>query len=148
KDGSLSPDAAKQVEVIHRNALRLQRLVNALLDFSRIEAGRIKGRYTATDLAGLTTDLASVFRAAMEKAGLNFVVELTHLREPVFVDREMWEKIVFNLLSNAFKFTLKGEVRISLCMEGPDAVLRVSDTGIGIPKEEIAKVFNRFYRVE
>jgi signal transduction histidine kinase len=122
--------------------------VNTLLDFSRIEAGRIKGRYTATDLAALTTDLASVFGSAMDKAGLKFVEELPPLPEPVFVDRDMWEKVVFNLLSNAFKFTLKGEVRISLSVEERTAVLRVSDTGIGIPEGEIAKVFNRFYRVE
>jgi signal transduction histidine kinase len=148
KHGGLSLEAAQQVEVIHRNALRLQRLVNTLLDFSRIEAGRIKGVYTATDLSAVTTELASVFRAAMEKGGLKFIVELTSLEEPVFVDREMWEKIVFNLLSNAFKFTLDGEVRVSLRSEGRNAVLRVSDTGIGIPGEEIENVFNRFYRVE
>jgi signal transduction histidine kinase len=148
KYGRLSSDAAEQIEVIHRNALRLQRLVNTLLDFSRIEAGRIKGSYAATDLAALTTDLASVFRAAMEKAGLAFVVDLSPLLEPVFVDREMWEKIVFNLLSNAFKFTLKGEVRVGLSADGRDAVLSVADTGIGIPKAEVANVFKRFYRVE
>jgi signal transduction histidine kinase len=148
KHGSLSTAAAEQLEVIHRNALRLQRLVNSLLDFSRIEAGRIKGLYAATDLAALTADLASVFRAAMEKAGLKYIVEITPLPEAVFVDREMWEKIAFNLLSNAFKFTLNGQVRISLSAEGNEAVLTVTDTGIGIPKKEVPNIFKRFYRIE
>jgi signal transduction histidine kinase len=148
KHGDLSRDAAEQIEVIHRNALRLQRLVNTLLDFSRIEAGRIKGLYVATDLAALTADFASIFRAAMEKAGLKFIVDIPPLSEPVFVDREMWEKIVFNLLSNAFKFTLNGAVRITLTAHGKNAVLCVADTGIGIPKKEIPNIFKRFYRVE
>ncbi len=148
KPGTLPSEATKQVEVIHRNALRLQRLVNTLLDFSRIEAGRVKGTFAPVDLAGLTADLASVFRAAMEKAGLAFRVETQPLPEPVFVDREMWEKIVFNLLSNAFKFTLHGEVRVSLSAEEYTAVLEVADTGIGIPREELPNIFKRFHRVE
>ncbi|WP_428245801.1 sensor histidine kinase, partial [Enterococcus gallinarum] len=85
----------------HRNSLRLLKLVNALLDFSRIEAGRAKASFVATDLASLTEDLASVFRSTLEKAGLHYEVKTTPLPEPVFVDRDMWEKIVFNLLSNA-----------------------------------------------
>lgn len=148
KHGNLSRDAAEQIEVIHRNALRLQRLVNALLDFSRIEAGRIRGLYVATDLAALTADLASIFRTAMEKAGLKFIVDIPPLPESVFVDREMWEKIVFNLLSNAFKFTLNGAVRITLSAHGKNAILCVADTGIGIPKKEVPNIFKRFYRVE
>lgn len=148
KPGTLPPEATKQVEVIHRNALRLQRLVNTLLDFSRIEAGRVKGTFAPVDLSGLTADLASVFRAAMEKAGLAFNVETQPLAEPVFVDREMWEKILFNLLSNAFKFTLQGEVRVSLSAEEHTAVLHVADTGIGIPAEELPNIFKRFHRVE
>jgi signal transduction histidine kinase/DNA-binding response OmpR family regulator len=148
KHGNLSPETADQVGVIHRNALRLQRLVNTLLDFSRIEAGRIRGRYVATDLAAFTGDLASVFRSAMEKAGLNFIVEVPPLPGLVFVDREMWEKIVFNLLSNAFKFTLKGEVRVSLITKDNSALLSVTDTGIGVPGEEMPNLFKRFHRVE
>ncbi len=104
----------RRLEVIHRNALRLQKLVNTLLDFSRIEAGRVKASYQATDLTTLTTDLASVFRSPIEKAGIRFLVDCRPLPEPVFVDREMWEKIVLNLLSNAFKFTLQGEIEITL----------------------------------
>src|SRR5690606_4408072 len=101
-------------EVTHRNALRLLKLVNSLLDFSRIEAGRVQASYTPVDLARLTLDLAGVFESAMEKGGLAYRLDLQELAQPVFVDRDMWEKIVFNLLSNAFKFTLRGGVTVSL----------------------------------
>jgi K+-sensing histidine kinase KdpD len=90
------------IEVAHRNSLRLLKLVNSLLDFSRIEAGRAQATYEATDLANLTADLASNFRSACERAGPRLAIDCPPLAEPVHVDREMWEKIVLNLLSNAF----------------------------------------------
>jgi len=80
------------LELTYRNGLRLLKLVNSLLDFSRIEAGRVQARYEPTDLAALTTELASLFRSATDKAGLALVVDCPSLREPVYVDREMWEK--------------------------------------------------------
>jgi signal transduction histidine kinase len=108
----LPPAATSLLEVVNRNGLRLLRLVNSLLDFSRIEAGRVRASYQPTDLAALTADLASVFRAACDRAGLRLVVDCTPLAGPVHVDREMWEKVVLNLLSNAFKFTFEGEVYV------------------------------------
>ena len=95
------------IETAHRNGLRLLKLVNTLLDFSRIEAGRVQASYEPVDLAALTADLASSFRSAMERAGLEFRSTTPPLPQPVHVDRDMWEKIVLNLLSNAFKFTLR-----------------------------------------
>ena len=138
----------EELEMVHRNSLRLLKLVNTLLDFSRIEAGRLEAKYRASDLAALTDELASTFRSAMEKAGLQFRVQCDPLPEPVYVDRDMWEKIVLNLLSNAFKFTFQGEVRVRLRAVDGRAELTVEDTGAGIPKEELAHVFERFHRVE
>lgn len=146
--GVLPLAAADTLRIAHRNSLRLLRMVNTLLDFSRVEAGRIEASYEPTDLAGLTADLASAFRSAIEKAGLRLIVDCPPLPEPVFVDREMWEKIVLNLLSNAFKFTFAGEVRLSLGCHGERVELRVSDTGIGIPPEDVPKIFQRFHRVK
>ena len=103
---TLSPEQRERTEILHRNALRLLKLVNTLLDFSRIEAGRVEATYEPTDLATLTTDLASNFRSVIEKAGMTLTVDSSPLAEPVYVDHEMWEKIVLNLLSNAFKYTL------------------------------------------
>jgi PAS domain S-box-containing protein len=145
----LSADQCKtELAVAHRNCLRLFKLVNTLLEFSRIEAGRIQAHYEPTDLATLTSDLASVFRSATERANLRLLVRCAPLPEPVFVDRDMWEKIVLNLLSNAFKFTLEGEIEVDLIQTGRFVELSVRDTGVGIPESEISKVFERFHRIE
>jgi len=144
----LPPKLRQRLDMAHRKSLRLLRLVNSLLDFSRIEAGRVRALFQPTDLASLTSELASSFRAATEKAGLRLVVETPPLDHPVFVDQEMWEKIVLNLISNAFKFTFEGEIRVRLHTAGHMAVLVVSDTGIGIPAAELPKLFERFHRVE
>ena len=138
----------ERLEVVHRNGLRLQRLVNSLLDFSRIEAGRERAAYEPTALADFTAELASNFRSACEKAGLELRVDCPRLSEPVFVDRPMWEKIVLNLLSNAFKFTFDGEIAVSMRQADLGAELRVQDTGIGIPAADIPLLFERFHRVE
>jgi signal transduction histidine kinase/ActR/RegA family two-component response regulator len=138
----------EQLELMHRNELRLLKLVNALLDFSRIEAGRTEARYQATDLSAITKDLASTFRSAIERGGLTFEVDCERLDQPVYVDRQMWEKIVLNLLSNAFKFTLAGAIRVSLRAVRDAAVLAVGDTGTGIAAEELPRLFERFHRIE
>ena len=145
---NLPRELRTETELAQRNALRLLKLVNSLLDFSRIEAGRTQASYEATDLCALTRDLASTFRSAMERGGLRFTVDCDTPLEPVHVDREMWEKIVLNLLSNAFKFTLEGSVSVRLSKHGQYAVLDVSDTGIGVPAHEQPRLFERFHRVE
>lgn len=137
-----------EIDATHRNAMRLLRLVNTLLDFSRIEAGRMQGRYTQTDIAAFTVDLASGFRSLIENAGLTFNVQCGQVLKPVFVDREMWEKIVLNLLSNAFKYTFSGSITVSLGEENDAVVLRVADTGVGIPAAELSRIFDRFHRVQ
>jgi signal transduction histidine kinase len=138
------------VEVAHRNGLRLLKLVNSLLDFARIEAGRVRANYQATDLAMFTADLASSFRSVTEKAGLRLIVHCPHLPATVYVDRDMWEKIVLNLISNAFKFTFEGEieVRMETSSDGGAARLTIRDTGTGIPPEEMPRLFERFHRVD
>ena len=133
---------------MHRNGLRLLKLVNVLLDFSRLEAGRVRAAFEPVDLAAYTAELASTFRSAMERAGLAFHVDCPPLPEPVWVDRDMWEKIVLNLLSNAFKYTLQGAVAVRLRWVDGLAELAVSDTGVGIPERELPRVFERFHRIE
>ena len=144
----LPPLQRERLELVYRNGLRLQRLVNNLLEFSRIEAGRVRAAYEPTDLADFTVDLASNFRSACEKAGLELRVDCSGLGEPVFVDRPMWEKIVLNLLSNAFKFTFEGQIVVSMRQADGGAELRVQDTGVGISAEEFPRLFERFHRVE
>jgi signal transduction histidine kinase/CheY-like chemotaxis protein len=148
--GDVSPQAKDQLTLLHRNELRLLKLVNTLLDFSRIEAGRVQASYEPVDLATYTAELASTFRSAIEHAGLEMVMEAPPLSEPVFVDREMWEKIVLNLLSNAFKHTFEGTIAVTLhpSADGRAVELAISDTGVGIPAEEIPHLFERFHRVQ
>jgi len=147
RDGQ-PPGQKQELELLHRNALRMMKLVNALLDFSRIEAGRMSAKFGPVDLAAVTADLASVFRSAAEKAGLRFHVECQLVTGSVYVDREMWEKIVLNLVSNAFKSTFEGSITLTLRQSGDSAELVVSDTGTGIPEDEIPHLFERFRRIE
>jgi signal transduction histidine kinase/methylmalonyl-CoA mutase cobalamin-binding subunit len=134
------------LQIARRGGARLLKLVNSLLEFSRIEAGRIEASYEATDLANLTTDLASVFRSAFERGGVALNIDCPLLPEDVYVDRDMWEKIVLNLVSNAFKFTFKGEVRVSQHALTEHIQLQVSDTGCGVAREDVPRLFERFFR--
>ncbi|MDZ8223712.1 ATP-binding protein [Nostoc sp. ChiVER01] len=147
-DGILPAKAQAQLEMVQRNGTRLLKLVNTLLDFSRIEAGRTIANYEPIDLATYTAELASIFRSAADSAGLQLIVDCPPLAEPVYVDREMWEKIVLNLLSNALKFTFVGEIAVSLRPVDMMVSLIVRDTGTGIPADEVPRLFERFYRVK
>lgn len=129
-----------------RNSLRLLKLVNTLLQFSRIEAGRVDVSFVETDLAARTADIVAMFRSAIESSGLRLVVDMS-ASTFAYVDRSMWERIVLNLLSNAVKFTLDGEIRVTLVEIGGQLRLSVADTGEGIPSAEIAQIFDRFHRV-
>jgi signal transduction histidine kinase/DNA-binding response OmpR family regulator/PAS domain-containing protein len=146
----LPPRDAAQLTMVQRNGLRLLRLVNTLLDFSRIEAGRVRASYRPTDLASYTAELASNFRSACERAGLDLVVDCPPLSQPVYVDADMWERIVLNLVSNAFKYTLRGGIHVTLKQsdEANAAKLIVTDSGVGIPEQEISRIFERFHRIE
>ncbi|MGH7827324.1 MAG: PAS domain S-box protein [Candidatus Binatia bacterium] len=147
-DAQVIPANRELLTVAHRNGQRLLKLVNTLLDFSRIEAGRGQAVYEPVELATYTAELASVFRSAIQRAGMRLKIDCPPLPEPVFVDRDMWEKIVLNLISNAFKYTLEGEIQVALRAKNGTAVLSVRDTGTGIPEAELSNIFNRFHRVE
>ncbi|WP_316238939.1 ATP-binding protein [Bradyrhizobium sp. SZCCHNR1015] len=149
-EAQLTPEARSALSLIHRNGIRLLKLVNTLLDFSRIEAGRMTAHFEPIDLAGFTAELVSNFRSATDPAGLRLTIDRTPLSEPVYVDRDLWEKIVLNLVSNAFKFTLEGEIAVSigLSTDGDHAELEVRDTGTGIPPGELPHLFERFRRID
>ncbi|WP_137936457.1 ATP-binding protein [Chitinivorax sp. B] len=140
--------SSEGLEVVHRNSIRLLQLVNSLLDFTRIEAGRLQLTFQSTDVAKLTFELAFTFSALIERAGMKLIVNCPQLPEPVYVDRAQWEKIVLNLLSNAYKFTYEGEIEVSLHWNDGQVELQVRDTGIGIPAHELPHLFERFHRVE
>lgn len=136
-----------RVRLAHDNALRLLKLVNSLLDFSSIEAGRMRASYAPLDVGELTAELAAMFGSAVDETTVSLVVDCPRLAEPVWVDREMWEKIVSNLISNAVKFTRSGQVSVRVSEEPAGVVLEVADTGVGIPAAELTRIFERFHRV-
>ncbi|WAS88960.1 MULTISPECIES: hybrid sensor histidine kinase/response regulator [unclassified Corallococcus] len=144
----LPPRQAERLSLVQRNATRLLKLVNTLLDFTRAEAGRVRAAFQPTDLSAFTAELVSQFESIAKRAQLTLTLDLPPLAEPVWVDREMWEKVVFNLLSNAMKFTFEGGVHVQLRGEDGQARLAVRDTGSGIPEAELPHIFERFHRVE
>jgi signal transduction histidine kinase len=148
RDHPLPPARHERLQTAHRNSLRLLKLVNSLLDFSRIEAGRAQASYEPIDLGTYTGELVSVFRSAIEKGGLTLLVDCPSLPEPFYVDREMWEKVVLNLLSNALKHTFEGSIVVRLHECGNHAELTVTDTGVGVPAGELPRLFERFHRVK
>ena len=145
--GRLTPaEEREDLEAAVRAAERLQLMVEALLDFSGAEARTLKPALQPTDLVALTGEVASMFRATAEHAGLRFEVAAPADPVTALVDRGMWSTIVTNLLSNAMKFTPSGGVEVALAAAGATVTLTVTDTGVGIPAAQQQLVFDRFYR--
>jgi PAS domain S-box-containing protein len=147
EDEELNPKHREHLSTSYRNTLRLQKLVNTLLDFSRIEAGKMDVRFEELNLGKYTEDLASSFRSAIESGGIQYVVTIGALSRNVQVDPDMWENIVLNLISNAFKYTKKGRIEVEITEMADHVALKVTDTGVGIRTEDQARIFERFYRV-
>lgn len=145
-----TPDGPKKEMLVmaRRNVRRLTRLVSTLMDVSRLEAGRLKGSFRSVNLGVMTRDLSALFRGAIERARLQYSVSCDLSPKSVFVDPEHWEKIMFNLIGNALKYTMKGEIKVNLSYSRSEAILSVSDSGVGIPTSDINLVGERFHRVE
>ncbi|CAG8637576.1 3185_t:CDS:2, partial [Ambispora gerdemannii] len=127
--------------------------------FSRVEAGRLEARYCETNIAKHTLELVSNFESMAKSFGLNFIIDIPNhqeferkLKQKVFLDLDLYEKIVFNLCSNAFKYTWRGSVTVRLYTDIKElkevVVFEVEDTGVGISPEHLSNLFQRFYRIE
>lgn len=145
----LAPARARgDLEVVARNTRRLTRLVGDLLEVARLQAGSAEPRRSPVDLGRFTADVAGMVASAMERAGLDYVVDAPAWGTSVALSRVGWERIVLNLVANALKYTQTGTVTVRLRREGDRAVLTVADTGIGIAADELPRLFERFHRVE
>ncbi|MEU4780569.1 SpoIIE family protein phosphatase [Micromonospora sp. NPDC023633] len=144
----LPPGQRERLELVHRNTGRLRKLVNDMLDFARLESGRLDADRGETDLPALTAGVAESFAYAMRQAGLSYRVEVEALPRTAYVDRDMWEKVVVNLLSNALKYTMSGAVRLRLRGDDERVTLTVDDTGVGVPADQQPLLFRRFHRVK
>ena len=142
------PDVHRaRFEVVQRNGQRLLKLVNDLLDFSRLESGGLAARFEPVALEREVAELAGAFAEAVHRAGLTLDVDCEPPGEPVWIDRDLFAKVVLNLLSNALKFTHAGGIAVALRRDGDAAELTVADTGVGIAPEDQGGVFDRFSRV-
>jgi PAS domain S-box-containing protein len=133
---------------IDNEADRLTRLLNDLLDLSRIESGRIKLKEEKVRLTDLIKKSVESIRNQAEEKHLKLNMQLPEEFPLVFADSDKMSQIIINLLSNAIKYTLEGEVLISARKENGYVRVEVSDTGIGIAKEHLPKVFEKFQRIE
>jgi signal transduction histidine kinase len=149
KLGSDLPDSVTR-ELVHaqRNAMRMDKLVKSLHDFTHLEQRKEAARFVPTDICKLTTELSASFRPVIEKAGLTFTVHCERIHEPIYVDHVIFETVLFNLLSNAFKFTFEGGITISVANSRKHVKISVRDTGNGISTINQKKIFQRFTKLD
>ncbi len=139
----------KQITTIDRNADRLLELVNQLLDLSRLDSGKVKLQIIRGDVLQVLKMLSHSFDSMAERKQIHYRIHFPEATPIVFFDQDKLEKIYTNLLSNAFKYTPeKGTVSIEVSMDEERLRITVEDSGAGIPKKELDKVFDRFYQVE
>ncbi|KAM0747651.1 hypothetical protein T439DRAFT_93583 [Meredithblackwellia eburnea MCA 4105] len=150
KEHRIDGNTREMLSIVKRHANRLLGMVNKLLDFSSLEGGRMNLTYHPVQLGALTRDLCSLFRDAIRRANIEYEVICEDDPAdvlPVYLSIDLWEKIIHNLVGNSFKYCEKGKISVILRSSRAEAVLEVKDTGVGIPKEELDKIFERFHRV-
>lgn len=154
QDKELTPELSKKLSIVDRNAQHLLRLINQLLDMSKLESGNMKLTLFRGELNSFMEDIVQSFSQTAETRHIKLTVDTTNAEGTYLFDTEKWEKILFNLVSNALKFTPeKGEVKVKLFALEKDNEnslmhLQVSDTGIGIPEAKILFIFHRFYQAD
>jgi signal transduction histidine kinase/DNA-binding response OmpR family regulator len=153
KLGPISEKQEKGLVVVQRNLDRLSKSINALLDFSRMDVGRISLNIQPFLLGPLVEQIHTSLRSELEKKRLSFRAELEPELPAIIADREKVSAVLENLIINAIKFTPEGgSIAVSAArLPGaarPSAEIRVADTGVGIPPDQIGKVFNRFHQVD
>ncbi|TPX76123.1 hypothetical protein CcCBS67573_g02611 [Chytriomyces confervae] len=150
-DSKLTDNQSMQLELVRKNSVRLLKLVNSLLDVGRLNSGCMKAVFRLFDISEKTGQYLCMFQSIIEKGGLKYQMKIEAIDARLcYLDEEMWQKIVFNLLGNALKFTLSGHIKATLKLsdDGKFVHFIVEDTGVGIPHDQISRVFDQFHRVE
>lgn len=138
----------EQAGIALRNSRRLLRLVNQLLDLQRLDAGKMQPSFRPTDLVGFCRSTVDSFRPYCDKKGIHLITQLEEC-PPLYLDIERFDKVLYNLLSNAMKFTPSGgSITITMTNANSHCLLQVKDTGIGIRTEQIPYLFERFRQAE
>jgi len=152
-DGEATEETTRQefYEIIQTSADRLGRLIDNMLDISRIEAGTVRINKERISLAMVTREAIDVMRPKAVEKNIEFTEDLTPVAYSVMADRDLIYQAVLNLIGNAIKYTPQGGkvcVRITPHEENQTILIEVSDTGVGIPKEDLPRMFGKFFRVE
>jgi signal transduction histidine kinase/DNA-binding response OmpR family regulator len=155
--GDFKGDVKKQYQMVIRNGERLLRLINQLLDLSKLGAGSMKLKVVRLDIIQFLKPIVSAFESYAERSHIKFLFEYPVAPLWVYIDPDKFEKIITNLLSNAFKFTREGEIKLSVkIVSEPDSPkldvnefleIAVTDSGAGIPQEFLSSIFDHFYQV-
>jgi len=140
---------ARHLGMMRRNAERLGQLIDQLLDLSKLESGNMKLHVAKGDIVSFLRAMVFSFESLAERRQIHFQTEFPERGEEAYFDRDKLEKILINLLSNAFKYTPeRGRVAVKTSLENGRLKIRVEDSGPGISKDDLDKIFERFYRVE
>jgi len=133
--------------LINRNSEKLGRLVTQLLDLSKLEAGKMKLKTTQVNIVSILKELVLSFASYAERKNITLNFSAVEKQIMVYLDTEKVEKIINNIISNAFKYTAaKGKIRVQISQSKKFVELKITDTGIGISRERISKIFDRFYQ--
>ncbi|GHT48044.1 hybrid sensor histidine kinase/response regulator [Bacteroidia bacterium] len=144
-----NPEIQQSYLLIHRNAQRILRLINQLMDMRKFDRGQMRLRARETDMVGFVEDVMKSFEYSAKKKNIRFAFHHERKELKVWIDINNFDKILFNILSNAFKFTPEnGEIDVFLIAGESDFEIQVADSGIGIKEEDMERIFDRFYQVE
>lgn len=139
------PELEKTMRTMDKSVQRMLRLIDQLLEFRKMQAGKLKLSLQETDVVMFVQGICKMFDDAAESKQIDFKFESQLPAYLMYLDQQKMDKVVFNLLSNAFKYTpVKGRIVVSLAFQGGKLIVRVADTGVGIPKEKQAQLFSRF----
>lgn len=146
--GELTEEQRTYLSQVYRNALRLLDMINQMLDFSRFDAKKMQVKLSEVDLAAVIEETVLAFREGAASKSLRLDYEFDDPPGPVYLDREKVDRILTNLIRNAIKFTEEGHITVRLGRYNGGAVISVEDSGIGIPKDQVSAIFERFQQVD